>query len=134
MTLIEVESLPPRSGRNTFTNLGASLGTALVGAVLIGSLTTTFIAAVTNNPAVPAEVSSQATVKLAGGVPFISDSDLRKALSDTDVPAPTQEAIVAENASARLIGLRSALWLVALLTVVGLFFTVMIPRRALEPA
>jgi EmrB/QacA subfamily drug resistance transporter len=120
--------------QNTFTNLGASLGTALVGAVLIGSLTTTFIAGVTNNPAVPAEVSSQATVKLAGGVPFISDSDLRKALSDTDVPASTQEAIVAENGSARLIGLRTALWLVALLTVVGLFFTVMIPRRALKSA
>jgi EmrB/QacA subfamily drug resistance transporter len=130
------DSKSPEVGglQNTFTNLGASLGTALVGAVLIGSLTTTFIAGVTNNPAVPAEVSSQATVKLAGGVPFISDSDLRKALSDTDVPAPTQDAIVAENASARLIGLRSALWLVALLTVVGLFFTVMIPRRALEPA
>jgi disulfide bond formation protein DsbB len=120
--------------QNTFTNLGASLGTALVGAVLIGSLTTTFIAGVTNNPAVPAEVSSQATVKLAGGVPFISDSDLRKALSDTDVPASTQEAIVAENSSARLIGLRTALWLVALLTVVGLFFTVMLPRRALKSA
>jgi EmrB/QacA subfamily drug resistance transporter len=120
--------------QNTFTNLGASLGTALVGAVLIGSLTTTFIAGVTNNPAVPAEVSAQATVKLASGVPFISDSDLRKALSDTDVPASTQEAIVAENSSARLIGLRTALWLVALLTVVGLFFTVMIPRRALKSA
>ena len=38
---------------------------------------------------------------------------------------------MAENASARLIGLRSALWLVALLTVVGLFFTGMLPRRAL---
>ena len=37
---------------------------------------------------------------------------------------------MAENASARLIGLRSALWLVALLTVVGLFFTGMLPRRA----
>jgi hypothetical protein len=36
---------------------------------------------------------------------------------------------VAENASARLDGLRSALWLVALLTVVGLFFTGMLPRR-----
>jgi MFS family permease len=116
--------------QNTFTNIGASLGTALVGAVLIGSLTAGFLEGVSNNPAIPPAVTSTATVQLAGGVPFISDTDLRKALeNDTDLPASTQDAIVAENASARLIGLRTALWLVALLTVTSLFFTGMLPRR-----
>ncbi len=38
---------------------------------------------------------------------------------------------MAENASARLVGLRSALWLVALAIVVALFFTGMLPRRSL---
>ena len=117
--------------QNTFTNFGASLGTALVGAVLIGSLTTGFIEGVTNNPAVPAEVTAQATVQLESGVPFISDSELRTGLASTDLTPATQDAIVAENASARLVGLRSALWLVALLIVVGLFFTGMLPRRSL---
>jgi len=122
--------------QNTFTNLGASLGTALVGAVLIGSLTTGFLEGVTHNPDVPASVTAQATVQLNGGVPFISDSDLRKALGTTDLPAATQDAIVSENASARLVGLRTALWLVALLTVVSLFFTGLLPRRsvAAEPS
>jgi len=117
--------------QNTFTNIGASLGTALVGAVLIGSLTTTFIAGVTDNPAVPAAVTAKATVKLESGVPFISDTDLATSLATTDLSPSAQEAVVAENAAARLTGLRSALWLVALLTVVGLFFTGMLPRRAL---
>jgi EmrB/QacA subfamily drug resistance transporter len=117
--------------QNTFTNFGASLGTALVGAVLIGSLTTTFIAGVTDNPAVPAAVTAKATVKLESGVPFISDTDLATSLATTDLSPSAQEAVVAENAAARLTGLRSALWLVALLTVVGLFFTGMLPRRAL---
>ncbi len=120
--------------QNTFTNFGASLGTALVGAVLIGSLTTGFIEGVTNNPAVPATVTSQATVQMESGIPFISDSELRTGLATTDLAPATQDAIVAENASARLIGLRSALWLVALLIVVGLFFTGMLPRRALVAA
>jgi MFS family permease len=118
--------------QNTFTNFGASLGTALVGAVLIGSLTTGVIEGISHNPAVPASVTSMATVKLENGVPFISDSDLRKQLRGTDLSPSAQDAIVAENASARLIGLRSALWLVALLTVVGLFFTGMLPRRPLQ--
>ncbi len=117
--------------QNTFTNFGASLGTALVGAVLIGSLTATFIQGITDNPAVPASVTAQATVQLDSGVPFISDADLRTGLAKTDLPTSEQDAIVAENAKARLIGLRSALWLVALLTVIGLFFTGMLPRRSL---
>jgi hypothetical protein len=115
--------------QNTFTNFGASLGTALVGAVLIGSLTTGFIEGVSHNPAVPASVTSTATVKLESGVPFISDTDLRDQLEGTDLSPAAQDAIVVENSSARLLGLRSALWLVALLTVVGLFFTGMLPRR-----
>ena len=116
--------------QNTFTNFGASLGTALVGAVLIGSLTTSFIAGVTGNPAIPAAVTAKASVEMQSGVPFISDSDLRHQLATTDLTPAAQDAVVAENSAARLVGLRSALWLVALLTVVGLFFTGMLPRRA----
>jgi hypothetical protein len=103
-----------------------------VGAVLIGSLTTTFIQGVTNNPAVPPEVSAKASVEMSSGVPFISDADLRTALEKTDLSPSSQDAIVAENASARLAGLRSSLGLVALLAVVGLFFTGMLPRRSLR--
>jgi EmrB/QacA subfamily drug resistance transporter len=117
--------------QNTFTNFGASLGTALVGAVLIGSLTSGLIAGVSTNTAVPADATAKATVQLEGGVPFVSDSELEKALQATDLTPTAREAVVAENASARLIGLRSALWMVALLIVIGLFFTGMLPRRAL---
>jgi EmrB/QacA subfamily drug resistance transporter len=120
--------------QNTFTNFGASLGVALVGAVLIGSLTTSFIKGVTDNPSVPAEVTATATVKMESGIPFISDSELKSRLESSGLPQATQEAVVAENSSARLIGLRTALWLVALLIVVGLFFTGMLPQRPLRGA
>jgi Na+/melibiose symporter-like transporter len=120
--------------QNTFTNFGASLGTALVGAVLISSLSATFLQGISDNPAVPAAVTAQATVQLDSGAPFVSDSQLRKDLSTTDLPVSQQDAIVAENATSRLIGLRSALWLVALITVIGLFFTGMLPRRAIGSA
>jgi Na+/melibiose symporter-like transporter len=127
------DDLSPEVGglQNTFTNLGASLGTALVGAVLIGSLATTFIEGVTHNSAIPAEVTANATVQMESGIPFISDSDLRTELAKTDLEPSVQNTIVAENAAARLVALRSSLWLVALLTIVGLFFTGMLPRRAL---
>src|SRR3974390_1573931 len=59
--------------QNTVTNLGASIGTALAGAVLIAVLTTSFLAGVQNNPDVPKDVVSQAQVELSGGIPFMSD-------------------------------------------------------------
>ena len=74
--------------QNTFTNFGASLGTALVGAVLIGSLTTGFIAGVSHNPAIPPQVTAKATVQLESGVPFVSDTDLRTALRRPTCPPP----------------------------------------------
>ena len=46
--------------QNTVTNLGASIGTALAGAVLIAALSTSFLTGVQQNPAVPAEVKSKA--------------------------------------------------------------------------
>jgi MFS family permease len=62
--------------QNTMTNLGASIGTALAGAVLISALTASFLTGVQNNPDVPQDLTSQAQVELAGGIPFLSDKDL----------------------------------------------------------
>ncbi len=94
--------------QNTATNLGASLGTALAGSVLIGALTASFISGVQDNPDVPAEVSAAAEVELAGGIPFISDADLEDALDDTELPQAQVDAVVDENESARIAGLRLA--------------------------
>ena len=117
--------------QNTFTNFGASLGTALVGAVLIGSLSSAFLGGVSTNAAIPAEVVSQASVTLEAGIPFVSDAQLQEGLAKTSLPPETQSAIVDENAAARLVGLRTALAVVALLTVVAIFFARMLPNVSL---
>ena len=83
--------------QNTATNLGASLGTALAGSVLIGALTASFLQGVQENPDVPAEVASAAEVELAGGIPFMSNADLESALDDADVAEPLAQAVVDEN-------------------------------------
>jgi MFS family permease len=113
--------------QNTVTNFGAALGTALVGAVLISSLSTGLLHGVEANTAIPANVKSTASVKLASGVPFISDTDLRRELTSASVPQSTADAIVEENSMARLSALRAALWVVALVATAALFFTRLIP-------
>jgi MFS family permease len=134
---ITVSSVPDeRSGeigglQNTVTNLGASIGTALAGAVLIAILSTSLASGVAQNPAVPAEVKKKASVQLASGVPFVSDAELSTALEQAGVSGPQAEAIVDENVTARLDALRSSLAVLALIALVALFFSRWIPT---EPA
>nr|WP_238342493.1 MFS transporter [Actinopolymorpha rutila] len=115
--------------QNTVTNLGASIGTALAGTVLISALTTSFITGIQDNPAIPRELSSKAAVELTSGVPFIPDADLRRALDAAGVPAPTADAIVDENTKARLVGLRAALAVLALIALAATFVYRGIPTR-----
>ncbi len=118
--------------QNTMTNLGASLGTALAGSLLIGSLTAAFLTNVQQSPAIPASAKQQAQVELAGGVPFVSDADLEAALDEAGAASASTDAALAAYRDARLAGLRSALAILALLAVLALFLAQAIPRR--QPA
>jgi MFS family permease len=113
--------------QNTATNLGASIGTALAGSILIAVLTTSFLTGVQQNPAVPDSVKAQANVELAGGVPFISDADLQAALDQADVSEETATAALEANEQARLDGLRAALVVLAVIALVALFSARRIP-------
>ncbi|MFI1239948.1 MFS transporter [Nocardia salmonicida] len=115
--------------QNTASNLGASLGTALVGSVLIATLSTSVVAGINDDPDVPASVKQQATTELAAGVPFLSDTQLREALQDNAVPEPQATDILAVNEEARLDALRVAFSLTALLAIAALFGTGRIPRH-----
>lgn len=122
--------------QNAVTNLGASIGTALAGSILIAAMTSSFLASVQQNPAVPSEVKSQATVELAGGVPFLSDAQLTTALDEAGTSPEVAQAALDANAAARLDGLRAALAVLAFAAVVALFFTQRIPAtqpRAKNP-
>jgi MFS family permease len=88
--------------QNTMTNLGASIGTALAGAVLISALTSSFLIGLENNPAVSKEVSQKAQVELASG--------------------KEATAIVDQNAQARIDALRTSLSVLGVIALFALFF------------
>ena len=115
--------------QNTATNLGASIGTALAGSLLIAALTASFLHGIEENPAVPPQVSQQASVELAGGIPFLSDADLRTALTKAGASEEVTQAVLDENQQARLDGLRVALAALALIALIGLLFSRRIPTK-----
>jgi Na+/melibiose symporter-like transporter len=114
--------------QNTMTNLGASLGTALAGSLMIAAVSSSFLTNIAQSPSIPAEAKSQAQVELAGGVPFVSDADLESALDEAQVSSATTDATLEAYQDARLQGLRAALAILAVLTLVGLFAAQRIPR------
>ena len=118
--------------QNTMTNLGASLGTALAGSLMIGAVSAAFLTNIQASSDIPSRAKSQAQVKLAGGVPFVSDADLEKALDETHVSSKTTDATIAAYQDARLSGLRIALGILALAAVVALFMAQRIPQK--QPA
>jgi Na+/melibiose symporter-like transporter len=125
------DKLSPQVGglQNTATNLGAAIGTALAGSLLIAALTAAFLQGVQDNPSIPEQVKSQASVQLASGVPFLSDADLRAALQDANASSEVTTAALEVNSDARVAGLRSALAVLALIALLGLFSARRIPTR-----
>jgi EmrB/QacA subfamily drug resistance transporter len=132
---VTVSALPdeqsPEVGgvQNTMTNLGASIGTALAGSILIASLTSAFLTNIEQSSAIPSRVKSEANVQLAGGVPFISDDDLDQALKDAHVAPRTSNAAVSAYQDARINGLRAALAILGAMAILALFFTRRIPIK-----
>ncbi|GHB31556.1 MFS transporter [Streptomyces umbrinus] len=114
--------------QNSVTNLGASVGTALAGSILIAAMTTSFLTGVEENPAIPAEVKSQATVELQSGVPFLSDAQLESALDEAGTSTEVTQAALDANEAARIDGLRAAVAILAFAALVAMFFTHRIPK------
>jgi len=102
---------------------------ALAGSLLIAALTASFLHGIEQNPAVPPAVSAQASTELAGGIPFLSDADLQAALTKAGASKQVTQAVLDENEQARLDGLRTALAALALLALIGLFFSTRIPAE-----
>jgi MFS family permease len=113
--------------QNTMTNLGASLGTALAGSIMIAAVTSAFLANINASPAIPDSVKSEAQVELAGGVPFVSDADLEAALAKENVSPEGSDAALDAYRNARIDGLESALAILAVMALIALFYAQRIP-------
>lgn len=115
--------------QNTMAYLGSSLGTALVGSLLIAALTASLSQGIASNADVPQRVKAQASVTMQAGVPFLSDKQLESSLHDAGVRGSAADAIVDENEKARYKGLQVALSGVLLVGLLGLFLSGGLPAQ-----
>ena len=119
--------------QGTFQNLGASLGTALIGAILLTSLTASFVSRIEDNPALPADARTAITQEAAKGIDIVTVEQVEKGAADAGLP-PAQAAAVADDyGAAQIDGLKIALLGVAILAFLGLWFTRRLPAKPLGP-
>ena len=107
--------------QNTAQQLGSSLGTALIGSILIGALAASFTTKIADNPKVSSSVSTQIGTQLESGVTFVPASQVRTELGKAGVPPAEADAVVTAYTEAQLAGLKAGI-LVACAIALGSFW------------
>jgi MFS family permease len=113
--------------QGTAQNLGASLGTALIGAVLIAALTSGFVDRVSANPDVSGRVKDQVAAASQKGLPVATVDDVEKAARDAGVPPAQAKAVADDYGDAELQGLKRAIGAVAIFALLSFWFTRHLP-------
>jgi len=113
--------------QGTAQNLGSSLGTAIVGAVLLGSLATGFSERVVANPAVPAAAQQTIAANTERGIDIVPVAAVEQAGLDAGLTEPQARAVASDYGDAQLEALRLALGAVALSALLSLWFTRRLP-------
>jgi hypothetical protein len=119
--------------QGTAQNLGSSLGTAIIGAVLLGSLATGFTQRVANNPDIPAAARDTIVAKAQKGIDIVPVSDVEKAAVQGGLSQDQAKAVAADYGGAQLDALRLALGAVALSALLSVWFTRRLPATSLAP-
>jgi len=118
--------------QNTAQQLGSSLGTALLGAIVISGLIAAFTANVADDPSVSGEVSSQLEVRLSAGGSFVPSEDVRAGASAAGLDPGTVDALVSNYEDAQLTALKTAFLFAAFLVLASLWTTRRLPERRFE--
>jgi MFS family permease len=130
-----MSSVPPKRGseagglQGTAMNLGASLGTALIGSVLIASLVSNFQTAVLANPAL-ADVSSQLVTAAEQNANFVTTEQVRASAEQAGLSAEQVDAVVVEYSAAQISALKAAFAAVVLAALAALWYVRSLPAKA----
>jgi EmrB/QacA subfamily drug resistance transporter len=117
----------------TAQNLGSSLGTALIGSILIGALAAAFNSHVSNDSRITDSVKKELGIQLESGISFVSTDQVSAGLAAASVPAPEAAAIVDSYATAQLQGLKTGILAAAGITLGSLWFTGGLPNNRMPP-
>jgi EmrB/QacA subfamily drug resistance transporter len=135
-----VQSSVDASGRSeagglqyTAQQLGAALGVALVGAIVLSGLVSNLLTRLEQDPTIPAEVFAQAELAVSDGVSFVPSDQVRAAATEAGLDPAVVDVVVTGYEEAQLFALKVGLLAAALLAVAALAGTRDLPSGRPRP-
>lgn len=113
--------------QGTAQNLGAALGTALIGSILLTGLTGMFQSNVASNPDIPVAVQQQIAASTTDGVPFVPAATVSQTATNAGLPADEVASLTQGYEDSQLHALKAALVGVGALVLVAFWFTRHLP-------
>ncbi len=118
--------------QNTAAQLGSSMGTALLGAVVITGLIASFSSNVASDARISDSVKQEVEVRLSSGGSFISSSEVRTAAEDAGVDQASADALVEDYEASQINALKTAFLFAALIVLASFFATRRLPTQRFE--
>ena len=120
--------------QGTAQNLGSSLGTAIIGAVLLAALATGFSQRITDNPDIPQAARDTIVANAQKGIDIVPVETVEKAAVDGGLTEDQARAVADDYGDAQLDALRLSLGAVALAALLSLSVTRRLPTTSLANA
>jgi hypothetical protein len=118
--------------QNTAQQLGSSLGTALLGAIVITGLVTAFSTNVAADPTISKDVSTELETQLSAGGSFVPASEVQAGAEAAGLDPPTVDALVGHYEDAQLNALKLAFLVAGFLVVASCWTTRRLPVQRFE--
>jgi MFS family permease len=118
--------------QNTAAQLGSSMGTALLGAVVISGLIAAFSNNVAADARISADVKQQLDVRLASDTSFVPSDQVRAGATEEGLDAATTDALVQGYEDAQLRALKTAFLFAALIVLASFLATRRLPAERFD--
>jgi len=118
--------------QGTALNLGASLGTALIGAILILNLINGFNDNVADNPQVPAQARETIAANTQEGIDIVPVAQVEQLGISRGLSEEQAKAVAGDYGDAQLDALRVSIGAVAVIALLSLWFTRRLPAASAE--
>jgi EmrB/QacA subfamily drug resistance transporter len=118
--------------QNTAQQLGSSLGTAVLGAIVITGLIAAFSSNIKSDPAISKDVSDQVHQHLSAGGSFIAADEVQKIATQEGIDPKTVDVLVEDYEDAQLAALKTAFLFAAFLVVAAFWTTRRLPTRRFD--
>jgi MFS family permease len=118
--------------QSTVQQLGSSLGTALLGAIVISGLISAFTANVADDPRISSRVNDLVEVRLSAGGSFVSSEQVQESAKAEGLGPRTTDTLVEHYEDAQLKALKTALLFAAVFALASFWGTRNLPTQRFD--